>query len=54
MTNKKFIDFAMKLQDNLISNHTELINDSKEFPEKLNVIEDKFDKKKLKLFRVNL
>ena len=54
MTNKKLIDVAMKLQDNLISNHTELINDNKEFPEKLNVIEEKFGKKKMKLFRVNL
>ena len=32
----------MKLQDNLISKQTELINDNKEFQEKRNVIE-KFD-----------
>ena len=31
MTNEQIIDFAMKLQDNLISKQTELINDSKEF-----------------------
>ena len=33
----------MKLQDNLISKQTELINGNKEFREKLNVIEAKFD-----------
>ena len=43
MTNEQLIDFAMKLQDNLISKQTELINDNKEFREKLNVIESKFD-----------
>ena len=43
MTNEQLIDFAMKLQDNLISNQTELIHDNKEFREKLNVIEAKFD-----------
>ena len=43
MTNGQLIDFAMKLQDSLITNQTELINDNKEFREKLNVIEAKFD-----------
>ena len=43
MTNGQLIDFAMKLQDNLISKQTESINDNKEFREKLNVIEAKFD-----------
>ena len=33
----------MKLQDNLISNQTELINDNKEIREKLNLIEAKFN-----------
>ena len=33
----------MKLQDNLISKQTELINDNKEFQGKLNVIEAKFN-----------
>ena len=42
MTNE-LIDFDMKLQDNLISKQTELINDNKEFQEKLNAIEAKFD-----------
>ena len=53
MTNEQLIDFAMKLQDNLISKQTELINGNKEFREKLNVIEAKFDdiKKKMKHFR---
>ena len=46
----------MKLQDNLISKQTELINDSKKIQEKLNLIKAKFNdlKKKMKLFRVNL
>ena len=43
MTNEQLIDFVMKLQDNLISRQTELINDNKEFLEKLNLIEAKFD-----------
>ena len=43
MTNEQLIDFAVKLQDNLISKQTELINDNKEFREKLNLIEAKFD-----------
>ena len=43
MTNEQLIDIAMKLQDNPISKQTELINDNKEFPEKLNVIKAKFD-----------
>ena len=33
----------MKLQDNLISKQTELINDNKEIREKLTLIEAKFD-----------
>ena len=37
MTNEQLIDFAMKLQDNLISEQTALITDSKEFREKLNL-----------------
>ena len=43
MTNEQLIDFAVKLQDNLIPKPTELINDNKEFREKLNVIKAKFD-----------
>ena len=43
MTNEQLIDFPMKLHDNLISKQTELINDIKEFQEKLNVIEAKFN-----------
>ena len=31
MTNEQLIDFAMKLQDNLLSKPTELISDNKEF-----------------------
>ena len=40
-------DFAMKLQDNLISKQTELINDNKEQWKPNSTIE----KKKMKLFR---
>ena len=43
ITNEQLRKFAMKLQDNLISKQTELINDNKEFREKLNLIEAKFD-----------
>ena len=43
MISEHLIDFAMKLQDNLISKQTELINDSKEFQEKLSRIKAKFD-----------
>ena len=43
MTNEQLINFAMKLQDNLISKQTELINDNKEIREKLTLIEAKFD-----------
>ena len=52
MTNEQLIDFAMKLQDNLMSKQTKLINGSKEFWEKLNLVEAKFDDLKMKLFRV--
>ena len=43
MTNEQLVDFAMKLQDNLISKQAELINDNKEFREELNLIKAKFD-----------
>ena len=43
MTNEQLIDFAMKLQDNLISKQAELINDNKEFREEPNFIKAKFD-----------
>ena len=43
MTNEQLIDFAMKLQDNLISKQAELINANKEFREELNLIKAKFD-----------
>ena len=42
MTNQQLIDFAMKMQDNLILKQTELIND-KEFHEKLNLMKAKFN-----------
>ena len=43
IANKQLINFPMKLQDNLISKQTELINDNKEIREKLTLIEAKFD-----------
>ena len=43
MTNEQFTDFAMKLQDKLISKQAELINDNKEFREELNLVKAKFD-----------
>ena len=46
MTNEQLIDFAMKLQDNLTSKQTQLINFNKEFREKLNIIEAKLDDSK--------
>ena len=52
MTNEQLIDFAMKLQDNLMSKQTKLINGSKEFWEKLYLVKAKFDDLKMKLFRV--
>ena len=42
MTNQQLIDFAMKMQDNLILKQTELIND-KESQEKLNLMKAKFN-----------
>ena len=46
MTNQQLIDFAINLKDNLISKQTELINDDKEFWEKLKVVKTKFDDRK--------
>ena len=46
MTNEKLIEFAMKLQNNMINKQTELINDNKEFREKLRIIDSKFDELK--------
>ena len=34
ITNDQFIEFAMKLQTNMINKQTELINDNKAFREK--------------------
>ena len=46
MTNDQLIEFAMKLQNNMINKQTELINDNKEFREKLSIIDSKFDELK--------
>lgn len=56
MINEQFLGFNIKLQDNLISTQTELINDNKEFWEKVNIIEAKFGdfEKKMKIFRLKL
>ena len=42
MINEQLLGFNIKLQDNLISTQKELINDNKEFWEKVNIIEAKF------------
>ena len=36
----------MKLKNNMINKQTELINDNKEFREKLSIIDSKFDERK--------
>ena len=46
MTSDQFIEFVMKLQNNMNSRQTELINDNKEFREKLSIIDSKFDELK--------
>ena len=46
MTNQQLIDFAINLKENLISKQTELINDDKEFCQKLKVVKTKFDDRK--------
>ena len=43
MANDQLIEFAMKLQNNVIGKQTELINDNKEYREKLSIIDSKFD-----------
>ena len=46
MTNDQLIEFAMKLQNNMINKQTELTNANKEFREKLSIIDSKFDELK--------
>ena len=46
ITINQLIEFAMKLQANIINKQTELINDNKEFREKLSIIDSKFDELK--------
>ena len=43
MTNNQLIEFDMKLQNNMINKQAELINDNKEFREKLSIIDFKCD-----------
>ena len=43
MDNDQLIEFAIKLQTNMVNKQTELINDKKEFREELSVIDSKFD-----------
>ena len=42
-TKNQLIQFALKLQNNIITKQTELINDNNEFREKLNIIDSNFD-----------
>ena len=46
MTNDQLIEFAMKLQNNMINKQTELINNNKKFREKLSIIDSKSDERK--------
>ena len=46
MTNDQLTEFTMKLQTNMINKQTELINNNKEFREKLSIIDSKFDELK--------
>ena len=46
MTNDQLIELVMKLQNNMNSKQTELINDNREFREKLSIIDSKFDELK--------
>ena len=46
MTNEQLIEFAMRLQSNMINKQTELINYNKEFREKLSIIGSKSDELK--------
>ena len=48
MTDDQLLEFAMKLQNNMINKQTNLINDNKEFREKLSIIDSKFDELKNK------
>ena len=43
MSNNQLIEFAMKLQNNVIKKQAELINNIKECREKLSIINSKFD-----------
>ena len=43
MTNNQLIEFAMKLQNKMINKQTELINNNKDFREKLSTTDSKFD-----------
>ena len=46
MTNDQLIEFALKLQNNMINKQTELINNNREFREKQIIIDSKFDELK--------
>lgn len=42
-TKNQLIQFALKLQNNIITKQAELINDNNEFREKLNIVDSNFD-----------
>ena len=44
--NNQLTEFGMKLQNSIVTKQTEMINDNKEFREKLCIIASKFDKLK--------
>ena len=56
MSNDRLIEFDLKLQDNMITKQTELINGNKQSREKLSIIDSKLDelKKENKILKSKL
>ena len=56
MSNDRLIEFDLKLQNNMITKQTELINDNKQSREKLSIIDSKLDelKKENKILKSKL
>ena len=46
MTNNQLIEFAMKLQNNMINKESELINNNKKLREKVSIFDSKYDELK--------
>ena len=56
MSNDRLIEFDLKLQNKMNTKQTELINDNKQFREKLSIIDSKLDelKKENKILKSKL